>query len=56
MKHIGFSLLSQSSFRKVMRMQFPNDAIVKKNFFARCNECISIMNKLKGTSILAELE
>ena len=33
-----------------MRDQFPDVAIAKNNFFAKCNECISIQNKLKGTT------
>ena len=47
-KHIGLHPISQSSFRKLMRDQFLIVAILKKNFFARYNECIIIQDKLKG--------
>lgn len=36
----GLSLVLQSTFIKVMISQFLDVAIVKNNFFERCNECI----------------
>jgi len=53
---LGLKLVSQYSFIKVMREQFQDVSISKNNFVTRCNECISIQDKLKGTTNPAEVE
>ena len=55
-KHIGFPHISQSSFSKVMRKYFLDVQISKENSFARCNECITIQDRIKGTTDIAKVE